>query len=118
MSNSHRAVFSDTVQTDSASHGHLISYQCHCCQTERRIPAPPVLRIDPLTNEDAMEAQSTGVSTSSVPAVTTSTGKSARPGRQRRKKGPQPRLPPHFARDIGHIVFRGNEPLDTMHSVS
>ena len=51
-------------------------------------------------------------------AVTTGTGNLVPPGQQRRKKGPQPRLPPHFARDVGHVVFRGNEQLGTTRSIS
>ena len=95
-----------TFGTDSTSHGHLISYRCHCCQTERRIPAPPVLHLDTPVNGASAEAQPTEASTS--------TGSSLRSRQQKRKKrGPQPRLPPHFARDVGHIVFRGNERLDT-----
>ncbi|KAF8119783.1 Rpr2-domain-containing protein [Boletus edulis] len=100
---------------DSTSHGHLVSYRCHCCQTERRIPAPPVLRMESSMNEDTMDVQSAEGSTSTVRATTTSSG----PGPQRRnRRGPQPRLLPHFSRDIGHIVFRGNERLDTTHSNS
>ncbi|KAF8135830.1 Rpr2-domain-containing protein [Boletus edulis] len=103
------------LRDHSTSHGHLVSYRCHCCQTERRIPAPPVLRMESSTNEDTMDVQSAEGSTSTVRATTTSSG----PGPQRRnRRGPQPRLLPHFSRDIGHIVFRGNERLDTTHSNS
>ncbi|KAF8555314.1 hypothetical protein OG21DRAFT_1507844 [Imleria badia] len=104
---------------DSTSHGHLISYRCHCCQTERRIPAPPALHLDSSTNEATMQAQPTEASTSSMIAATALTGSSGRPRQQKRKKrGPQPRLPPHFARGVGHIVFRGNERLDTTGNIS
>lgn len=66
-----------------------------------------------------METQPAEASTSSMPGAAATTGNSVRPGRQKRKKrGPQPRLPPHFARDVGHVVFRGNERLDTAHRVS
>ncbi|KAG9316280.1 Rpr2-domain-containing protein [Chiua virens] len=97
---------------DSSSHGHLISYQCHRCQTERRIPAPPLLHGDPQSREDTIEEiQSTEAPTT---FISMPTGSSVHPEqRKKKKKGPQPRLPPHFARDVGHVVFRGNERLDT-----
>ena len=61
-----------------------------------------------------MEVQPVVASTSSMLAAN-----SVRSGRKKRKKeGPQPRLPPHFARDVGHIVFRGNERLDETRSIS
>lgn len=83
---------------------------------ERRIPAPPVLRMD---DEDTMEVQVAEASTSSTLAATAVTGNSVCPRRQRRRKGgPQPRLPPHFARDVGHVVFRGNERLEMTRSIS
>ncbi|KAI6157509.1 Rpr2-domain-containing protein [Pisolithus tinctorius] len=81
---------------NSASHGHLVSYVCHVCQSERRIPAPPVLPDN-----------DTGVSCTNQPATGIAAAKSHQ-GR-RRHKGPVPRPPPHFARDIGHVVFRGSQ---------
>ncbi|KAF9232738.1 Rpr2-domain-containing protein [Melanogaster broomeanus] len=95
---------------NSMSHGHLISYKCHRCQTERRIPAPPVLHAEPQAGENMLEVQVAEASGSSAPDTTA--GGPVRRGRQKRKKKPPvPRLPPHFARDIGHVVFRGNERL-------
>jgi ribonuclease P protein subunit RPR2 len=43
-----------------------------------------------------------GSASESQPTLRAQTGK---------KKSRTPRLPPHFARDLGHIVFRGNERL-------
>ena len=64
-----------------------------------------------------MEVEPTEASTST--AAINPTANSVRPGRRKRKKvGPQPRLPPHFARDVGHVVFRGNEQLDVARSIS
>ncbi|KAI6121431.1 Rpr2-domain-containing protein [Pisolithus sp. B1] len=80
---------------NSASHHHLVSYVCHACQSERRIPAPPVLP------DNAM-----GVSCTDQPPVEIA---AAKPHRDRRRRsGPVPRPLPHFARDVGHVVFRGN----------
>ncbi|KIM69069.1 hypothetical protein SCLCIDRAFT_1208488 [Scleroderma citrinum Foug A] len=81
---------------NSASHDHLISYTCLACHTHRRIPVPPVLSSDSRSRSDsAME------STNQPPE--------AEHKQARHNKGPIPRLPPHFARDVGHVVFCGNE---------
>ncbi|KAI6045989.1 Rpr2-domain-containing protein, partial [Pisolithus marmoratus] len=81
---------------DSTSHRHLVSYVCHACRSERRIPAPPVLPDDPM-----------GASYANQPVAGIVPAKPLQ-GR-RRRHGPAPRLPPHFARDIGHVVFRGDQ---------
>ncbi|KAG1730765.1 RNAse P Rpr2/Rpp21/SNM1 subunit domain-containing protein [Suillus lakei] len=83
----------------SASHRHLVIHTCNSCRTSRRIPAPPVL--------DANEPQST--TDQPVPGATIRSAASSSQRRQR--KSHAPRLPPHFARDLGHVVFRGNERL-------
>ncbi|KIJ19058.1 hypothetical protein PAXINDRAFT_70182 [Paxillus involutus ATCC 200175] len=100
---------------NSTSHSHLISYKCNRCRTERRIPAPPVLHAEPEPDGNPSEVQVTEASGS--PAPDTSAGGPVRLGRQRRKKKlPVRRLPPHFARDVGHVVFRGNEILADSHT--
>ncbi|KAF9222714.1 Rpr2-domain-containing protein [Gyrodon lividus] len=100
---------------NSTSHSHLVSYNCTNCRTERRIPAPPVLRAEPQPEENVPTVQVAEASGSSAPD-TTAEG-AVRPGRHKRKKKPPvPRLPPHFARDIGHVVFRGNEKLVDPHT--
>jgi ribonuclease P protein subunit RPR2 len=66
-----------------------------------------------------MAVQPAEALTSSMRAATTPAATSVRPRRSKQKKGgPQPRLPPHFARDVGHIVFRGHERLDVARSIS
>jgi ribonuclease P protein subunit RPR2 len=108
-------VASLTFEVDSTSHSHLISYKCNRCRTERRIPAPPVLHAEPEPDGNPSEVQVTEASGS--PAPDTSAGGPVRLGRQRRKKKlPVRRLPPHFARDVGHVVFRGNEILADSHT--
>ncbi|KAI6110579.1 Rpr2-domain-containing protein [Pisolithus croceorrhizus] len=81
---------------NSASHHHLVSYVCHACRSERRIPAPPVLP------DNVME-----VSCTDQPPVEVVAAKPRR--NRRRRRGPVPRPLPHFARDVGHVVFRGNQ---------
>ncbi|KAL4074224.1 RNAse P Rpr2/Rpp21/SNM1 subunit domain-containing protein [Scleroderma yunnanense] len=87
---------------NSTSHGHLISYICLACHTHRRIPAPPVLSSDPQYEPDS--------------AMESSQSQEAERHKLQhgRKRGPKPRLLPHFARDIGHVVFRGNEIISGM----
>ncbi|KAI6000664.1 RNAse P Rpr2/Rpp21/SNM1 subunit domain-containing protein [Pisolithus albus] len=67
---------------NSASHHHIIGYVCHACQSERRIPAPPV-PDNTVSCPDQPAAE--------IVAVLG----------HRRRRGPVPRPPPHFARDIG-----------------
>ncbi|KIK78395.1 hypothetical protein PAXRUDRAFT_164140 [Paxillus rubicundulus Ve08.2h10] len=100
---------------NSTSHSHLISYRCNRCRTERRIPAPPVLHAEPETDGNTSEVQSTEAP--GPPAPDTTAGGPVRLGRQKRKKKPPiRRLPPHFARDVGHVVFRGNDILADAHT--
>ncbi|KAG2150863.1 Rpr2-domain-containing protein [Suillus clintonianus] len=96
---------SSTVRVkNSASHRHLIIHTCKSCRTSRRIPAPPVL------DANELQPESTTTDPLAPGAITeiTSIPRSA----QRRQKRPRAlRLPPHFDRDLGHVVFRGNERL-------
>ncbi|KAG1809428.1 RNAse P Rpr2/Rpp21/SNM1 subunit domain-containing protein [Suillus subaureus] len=94
---------SSTVRVkNSKSHGHLVIHTCNSCRTSRRIPAPPVLD----TNEP--ESKST---TTNQPAPGAATGSASRSAQDRQKRPRGRRLAPHFARDLGHVVFRGNERL-------
>ncbi|KAG1777481.1 Rpr2-domain-containing protein [Suillus placidus] len=89
---------SSTVRVkNSNSHGHLVVHTCNSCRTSRRIPAPPVL--------DANESESTSTTTDQ-PAPGAS-----RSVQRRQKRLRAPHLAPHFTRDLGHVVFRGNERL-------
>ncbi|KAG6333316.1 hypothetical protein ID866_5773 [Astraeus odoratus] len=98
---------SATVRVKSStSHGHLVSYTCHSCQTERRIPAPPVASSPPADDQPngVPDGDHSMGEVASVPATAQSRGC------RRKKRGPIPRLPPHFARDdLGHVVFCGDE---------
>jgi len=94
---------------DSTSHRHLIVSTCNSCGTSRRIPAPPILDL----NGPGM-VQSPSASTSTNidqigPETTTESAPRPAPRGQRKKK--KPRAPPHFSRNLGHVVFRGNERL-------
>ncbi|KAG2079120.1 Rpr2-domain-containing protein [Suillus decipiens] len=94
---------SSTVRVkNSKSHGHLIVHTCNSCKTSRRIPAPPVL--------DVNEPESTST-TMDQPTSGTTTAGASRSAQRGRKKPRVPRLAPHFARDLGHVVFRGDERL-------
>ncbi|KAG2358478.1 RNAse P Rpr2/Rpp21/SNM1 subunit domain-containing protein [Suillus spraguei] len=93
---------SSTVRVkNSKSHGHIVVHTCNSCKTSRRIPAPPVLEVN--------EPEST--STMDQPASGTTTASALRSVQREGKKPRVPRLAPHFARDLGHVVFRGDERL-------
>ncbi|KAJ8095031.1 hypothetical protein PM082_010249 [Marasmius tenuissimus] len=70
----------------SASHGHTMTYTCLECHTSRRFPAPPVPQSQPTDD----------TKTASRPCL-------SRPV--------NPRTPPLFARDAGHVVFRGEKDI-------
>ncbi|KAG1847916.1 Rpr2-domain-containing protein [Suillus subluteus] len=94
---------SSTVRVkNSKSHGHLVIHTCNSCRTSRRIPAPPVV--------DANEPESKSTATDQ-PAPGATTGSASRSAQRRQKRPRTPRLVPHFARDLGHVIFRGNEKL-------
>ncbi|KAJ7899055.1 RNAse P Rpr2/Rpp21/SNM1 subunit domain-containing protein [Mycena leptocephala] len=93
-----------TVSVKSSKvHGHVMHYRCTSCNSTRRIPAPPTL-ADP-------ETSGPSVSTSTPPdtAMDIDTGNTKKTARRRRR--PQARLPPLFARDVGHVVLCGNDKL-------
>ncbi|KAG2132427.1 RNAse P Rpr2/Rpp21/SNM1 subunit domain-containing protein [Suillus bovinus] len=87
---------------NSKSHRHIVVHTCNSCRTSRRIPAPPVL--------DANEPESRSTTTDQ-PAPRATTGSASRSVQRRQKRLCVARLAPHFARDLGHVVFRGNERL-------
>lgn len=96
-------------------------YTCMGCQTLRRIPAPPTLTADApehaststtaLINSDPPDRDAPMDITADAAVEDKPTGPSGR-RRRRGRKGPVPRQPPLFARDVGHVVFCGNERLD------
>ncbi|KAH7913492.1 Rpr2-domain-containing protein [Hygrophoropsis aurantiaca] len=99
--------------------GHLVTYSCTACNTVRRLPAPPTLPIDATSLADTTSNNAHETSASNQPGDST-TDDGVGPDREAEfvpkarklpKKKPVPRLPPHFARDIGHVVFCGNEKL-------
>lgn len=115
----------------STSHGHAMVYTCPSCRTWRRIPAPPTLSADvPMDTESligsvtdplAPNSDLAGVSAMDVTAeeVTAEQGsrtdgrtQSSGVGHVKLKKRAIPRRPPLFVRDVGHVVFCGNERLD------
>lgn len=90
----------------SSSHGHAVTFTCVSCATSRRIPAPPTLTMEEGDVAMAMDndpAEAMQGENEDAP----STKKPVR-GRKKRK-GPIPRLPPLFDRDVGHVVFCRNE---------
>lgn len=94
---------SSTVRVkNSKSHGHIVIHTCNSCRISRRIPAPPVL--------DANERAFTSTTTDQ-PASGAITGSASRSVQRRQRRPRTARLAPHFARDLYHVVFRGNERL-------
>jgi RNase P subunit RPR2 len=82
---------------ESKYHRHAVSTTCLHCRTCRRIPAPPVPDVD--------AAPEAGPSAPDAMAVD-ETPAAPQPLRRRdRKAHPLPL----FQRDVGHVVFRGNE---------
>ncbi|KAJ7085848.1 RNAse P Rpr2/Rpp21/SNM1 subunit domain-containing protein [Mycena crocata] len=79
----------------SKVHGHIMLYRCNSCNSTRRIPAPPTL-----------------VEESAGPVASTSTAMDIdADDSSKQSKRAIPRLPPLFARDVGHVVFCGNATL-------
>ncbi|KAK1224003.1 hypothetical protein PQX77_013098 [Marasmius sp. AFHP31] len=70
----------------SASHGHMITYTCLECHTSRRFPAPPVSQSK--SSDDTKPPLGPCLS-----------------------KSVDPRIPPLFARDAGHVVFCGEKDI-------
>ena len=112
---------------ESTSHGHAMVYMCTDCRTTRRIPAPPTLASDVPSHASTSESSAppnpdlAGVMAVDVTAMPDATqtvenaqsSSRASGGRVKaRKKTAVPRRPPLFARDVGHVVFCGNERLD------
>ncbi|KAG6861931.1 hypothetical protein C0995_009881 [Termitomyces sp. Mi166 len=93
--------------------------------TVKIIPTPPTLKADVAANDELSQPASalvvsgtSGTKATSVLADGThmdidppknSMDKDAKKGRRQKKEKAQARIPPLFARDIGHVVFCGNE---------
>lgn len=111
------------------SHGHAVTYTCTFCKTSRRIPAPPTLLSQQVDVPVPIAGPSTYPSESQPsqpaqphkpefipadlhpPSETLDSRQNQTRLRKKKKPPPTPRLPPFFARDVGHVVFRGNERL-------
>ncbi|KAF9262673.1 Rpr2-domain-containing protein [Marasmius fiardii PR-910] len=83
----------------SPSHGHTMTYTCLECHHSRRIPAPPIM---PMTSSEE----------SSTHTEVTET-RSRRSRRGKLQKSTVPRVPPLFARDVGHVVFAGETDISS-----
>ena len=119
-----------TNLVESTSHGQVMVYTCTSCQTSRRIPAPPILEEDTDITMDGvashgstlqvskpLDSDSNGVVVAmdinagqgaGIEGLTSSSGR-----RLKLRKTVIPRKPPLFAREVGHVVFCGNEKLDS-----
>jgi len=95
----------------SPSHGHVVTYTCTTCKTSRRIPAPPVLAKNPdvkvdgdsgLRSLDAQPVEDMDIDAQGNPKVQPGSSKKAR-------KTIPARVPPFFDRNVGHVVFCGND---------
>ncbi|KAJ7091119.1 RNAse P Rpr2/Rpp21/SNM1 subunit domain-containing protein [Mycena epipterygia] len=82
----------------SRVHGHIMLYRCNSCNSTRRIPAPPTL---------SESESAAGPSTEAVMDVDAEDSSTPR----KRKSAPTARLPPLFARNVGHVVICGNDTL-------
>ncbi|KAI0305623.1 Rpr2-domain-containing protein [Multifurca ochricompacta] len=89
-----------TVRIKSSdNHRHLVTVRCLRCNLPRRIPAPPVHKLDSAPHEDiSMEIDQSRDGDLALP-------------KSRRRRGPPPRLPPLFERE-GHVIFRGNVQIE------
>ncbi|KDQ55820.1 hypothetical protein JAAARDRAFT_208592 [Jaapia argillacea MUCL 33604] len=127
-----------TVRVKASScHGNTITYTCLACGNSRRIPAPPIFKVGdevhpaspstlapinapvsannaPIPQPQPVELRPgslfEGIVTNQNPMTSNSPSvcqpsKSAR----KRRKANMARLPPFFEREVGHVVFRGNE---------
>ncbi|KAJ7282960.1 RNAse P Rpr2/Rpp21/SNM1 subunit domain-containing protein [Mycena rebaudengoi] len=90
----------------STAHGHLMIYRCSSCNSTRRIPAPPTLVASSSMASTLQSTPATSTSTSMDVDPTASTSR-----RKKKKRVPTPRLPPLFARDVGHVVLVGADKL-------
>ncbi|KAH8107874.1 Rpr2-domain-containing protein [Cristinia sonorae] len=89
-----------TVRVKSSStHGNMMLYTCMSCKQIRRIPAPPTLHPQVEDPDSAVQDESMAVDSATVEAARKKRGKT-------RKNA---RLPPLFDRDVGHVLFKGNE---------
>ncbi|KAG6819238.1 hypothetical protein H0H93_013896 [Arthromyces matolae] len=113
----------------SPIHGHLMVYTCTGCKTSRKIPAPPTLKTDDnwasndltssapgaavpdTTASGTLASAMTGIETQSDAAQEKHDLDSKKGARKKRRRNAQARVPPLFARDIGHVVYCGNEKL-------
>ncbi|KAH7919734.1 Rpr2-domain-containing protein [Leucogyrophana mollusca] len=95
----------------SKSHGHLVTYSCIGCKTSRRIPAPPTLHVDTSSSASASGHATSEAAPTNQESAMTDCPPTGNVVQRSVKKSVVPRLPPHFARDIGHVVFCGNEKL-------
>jgi len=105
----------------SSSHWHATCYTCTSCHTSRTFPSPPTLQpssalppslssvtqpkkaADTAVMENDTDSRMAATMEEDLSAVTSSKR------RQRpKKKQPTPRLPPLFQRDVGHVIFVGN----------
>ncbi|KAG6845084.1 hypothetical protein H0H87_000989 [Tephrocybe sp. NHM501043] len=102
----------------SPAHGHAMAYTCTGCQTSRRIPTPPKLQVDTSVKDVPQQALMTGATSEAANIIVgdlpmevepTNEAKDKPMAGKRRKS--QARMPPLFARDVGHVVFCGNERL-------
>ncbi|EPQ57096.1 Rpr2-domain-containing protein [Gloeophyllum trabeum ATCC 11539] len=107
----------------SSSHGHIVTYTCSTCHTSRRIPAPPVLLAEPgissqeqggSSSQPGGEQPATGddQTMNVLPERVQEHGESSPAKGKKGRRTVAPRLPPFFERDVGHVVFRGNEKLE------
>ncbi|PFH45711.1 hypothetical protein AMATHDRAFT_158121 [Amanita thiersii Skay4041] len=96
----------------SKSHGRCVEYRCTSCDRIRRFPAPALKGFDSSNNGnkqgDTSSANVVGNLMENEDASTASVAIAELP---KRKERIYPPLPLSARRDVGHIVFRGDERL-------
>ncbi|KAG8864617.1 hypothetical protein FRB96_005121 [Tulasnella sp. 330] len=108
----------------SASHGHATCYTCMSCQARKVFPSPPTLQPSTVLPPAASTSTESRTLADPVPLENASEPGEAAPieedsqgnppaGSSKRHQMPKkqrvPRLPPLFQRDVGHVIFVGNE---------
>ncbi|KAA1471748.1 Rpr2-domain-containing protein [Dentipellis sp. KUC8613] len=97
---------SSSVRLNASRNGRTIVTTCLRCKRHRKIPAPPTQ--DPETPSTSSIQEPGEMAIDQTPS--TSQAKLASPRRINGRHNPRPL--PFFERDVGHVIFRGNERLD------
>ncbi|KAI0075784.1 Rpr2-domain-containing protein [Panus rudis PR-1116 ss-1] len=101
----------------SDTHGNNVSYTCYSCKTVRCIPAPPIAEAEQQGSTDQPVAGPSDSPEEDMQVDSTESNKASTSAIPPPRKQRFARLPPLFERDVGHVVFRGNQRIgeDSQH---